>query len=647
MSLASALMNSRIDRYAKAATTSYRALPPQTRLQNHEIESVVAQSNFSVVYRAVEQGSGRVVAIKEYLPHSLALRHAHGRVAPRSEDFAGRFELGRQAFIEEARSLARFNHPSLVRVLGLFEAHGTAYRVMRFTPGPTLLEHRQALGRVPALEDVRLWLDGLLGALSALHVQGCMHGAVTPADILLRPGEHAMLLDFGSVREALIADRRPYTLPSARLPFMPPERRAPPALLGPPTPATDLYSLAASLHYGLTGQLPATPAPGRAPTPVEPLVAWWERTTGGAPMRLDMAQLFTALDACLAEDPRQRPQSVAAMRECLGGAPAVAERAVIAERAESGAGAGFAELAQVEVDLLLPDEAEVCDEPPVPDCGTVAANGVDARPPEESDPIPEAAPSDLPGAPLPVAEPRGDASAPDAWVAAPPVAPPPWAVVASDGQAVGMRRRFGSGSPARRAAAAAALAVGLLFGAGLWWSERSVSSATSPSPSPRWAQAQPEPPDPTGVQAAADATPLVFDPPAAGRPSTESLAPLGKPLPVAVPTDLPVDRLPRSAPPTEPSPQAPLEASTAELVPLQAPAVPAQAGSARALALPTVAEAGPPRKVAARVAPASPRQACGNDAGFALYQCMQLQCAKSGWATHAQCAQLRRSDAVD
>jgi hypothetical protein len=213
---------------------------------------------------------------------------------------------------------------------------------------------------------------------------------------------------------------------------------------------------------------------------------------------------------------------------------------------------------------------------------------------------------------------------------------------------VGARLRVPYRMPLQRAAAATALALGLLFGAGLWWSGVTATSAPSPWPESVHGPATASPP--TVVQAATDSTPMVFDPPAAGVPAAAPHVSLEPLRPAAAPADPALDARPDTAPSTEPSPRKPQEARPAEVVPPEAPAPragPTQARSPPTSALAPVAGTSPQHKVAALAAPRNPRQVCGDHAGFALYQCMQLQCAKSGWATHEQCTQLRRSDAVD
>jgi len=290
-----------------------RVLPALTRLEEYEIERVLAPSSFAVIYRAYDHALKLHVAIKEYLPDALALRSAEVQVVPRSRAHAERFELGRQAFIGEAQTLARCDHPALLRILRILQRHGTVYRVMRYCPGPTLLAHRRDVAQAPDVATLRLWLDHLLGALQALHEEGCVHGAVAPGNILLGADERPLLLDFDAVRGSLISDRTQSMMAALEPCFAPIEQRQPAAHLAL-GPWTDLYSLAASLHFCISGQLPTPPA-SDAPAGFEPLGTLWQRR--GLAHAQDAAPLLDALDACLAELPAQRPQSVAQFRALL------------------------------------------------------------------------------------------------------------------------------------------------------------------------------------------------------------------------------------------------------------------------------------------------------------------------------------------
>jgi hypothetical protein len=294
-------------------------LPPGTRLDgDFEIERVLAASGFSVVYRAVDRALGRPVAIKEYLPASLALRDADGQVVLRSATQAEVFERGRAAFVEESRQLACCEHPSLVHVLRVWESRGTAYRAMPCYPGKTLLELREAMRDPPDEAALRALLDGLLGALGTLHEAGLVHGAVAPDNILLLPDDRPVLLDFGAVRRALVGSSAQGLMALLEPSFAPMERIGASPEAPPQGPWTDLYSVAALLRYCIGGRLPA-PATLAATPPLEPMAEVLRRLREHSPKARYSAELLHAIDATLAPRPNDRPQSVAQFRALLDG----------------------------------------------------------------------------------------------------------------------------------------------------------------------------------------------------------------------------------------------------------------------------------------------------------------------------------------
>ena len=101
-------------------------LPIGTRLAEFELIGLVGAGGFGIVYLAEDHSLGRRVALKEYMPAALATRGSGIRVTLRSERNAETFEAGRRSFVNEARLLAQFDHPALVKVYRFWEDNGTA-----------------------------------------------------------------------------------------------------------------------------------------------------------------------------------------------------------------------------------------------------------------------------------------------------------------------------------------------------------------------------------------------------------------------------------------------------------------------------------------------------------------------------------------
>ena len=111
------------------------ALPPGTRLAEFEILQLLGVGGFGMVYKAFDHSLHRAVAIKEYMPSALAGRAQGQSLWVRSSSDQQTFQAGLTSFMGEARLLAQFDHPSLVKVFRFWEANNTAYMVMPLYTG--------------------------------------------------------------------------------------------------------------------------------------------------------------------------------------------------------------------------------------------------------------------------------------------------------------------------------------------------------------------------------------------------------------------------------------------------------------------------------------------------------------------------------
>ena len=226
-------------------------LPAGARLRNYELISVLGHGGFGITYYARDTTLGREVAVKEYLPTSLALRENGTTVVPRSTQLAEDFIWGRERFLEEARILATLEGvPSIVRVYDFLEANGTAYMIMGLARGETLEQRLKRDKQLPAAIIERL-LDRLLGGLEEVHKAGFLHRDVKPANIILDAKDNPTLIDFGASRAAM-ADRT-----AALTAIFTPRYAAAEQLTSDKQgPWTDIYSLSATLYHAITGRPP-------------------------------------------------------------------------------------------------------------------------------------------------------------------------------------------------------------------------------------------------------------------------------------------------------------------------------------------------------------------------------------------------------
>jgi serine/threonine protein kinase len=289
------------------------ALPPGTRLGEFEVLSLLGVGGFGIVYLALDHALEREVAVKEYMPAMLAGRSETLHVSLRSQSDAETFALGMSSFINEAKLLARFDHPSLVKVYRFWQANDTAYMAMPLYRGRTLKDVRQGMSASPDEAWMQALLTPLLSALEVLHAAAVYHRDIAPDNIVIEPDGRPVLLDFGAARR-VISDKSQNLTAILKPQYAPIEQYA--DVTGARQgPWTDLYALGATLHFALAGR-PPSPATSRSLfDDLEPLS---QRILPGCSQHF-----LHCVDWMLAMRPGDRPQSVAALRAVLDGAAAV------------------------------------------------------------------------------------------------------------------------------------------------------------------------------------------------------------------------------------------------------------------------------------------------------------------------------------
>src|SRR5919206_2995580 len=148
-----------------------QALPAGYGLQEYKVEKLLGVGGFGLTYLATDGNLNLKVAVKEYLPGDLALRAADHSIAPTSEDTAEGFGWGKRRFLDEARTLASFRHPNIVRVMRFFEANGSAYMVMEFVEGAPLSDWMKTKRPVDEAGLAAL-VKPLLEGLDVVHKSG-------------------------------------------------------------------------------------------------------------------------------------------------------------------------------------------------------------------------------------------------------------------------------------------------------------------------------------------------------------------------------------------------------------------------------------------------------------------------------------------
>ncbi|WP_256354739.1 serine/threonine-protein kinase, partial [Variovorax sp. dw_308] len=295
-----------------SADISEHALPNGTLIEGFRITRALGEGGFGIVYLAWDVALERPVAIKEYMPSSLAVRaHTSLGVSARSEQYRDTFAAGLKSFLNEARLLARFDHPALVKVLRFWEANRTAYMAMPYYEGPTL-KAALALREGPVPEaQLRAWLKPLLDALAAIHREQCYHRDVSPDNILLTAAG-PLLLDFGAARR-VISDMTQALTAVLKPGYAPIEQYGGAMAQGP---WTDLYALAGVVHFAITGRPPVQSVERVVNDTQAPLATTHAGQYGEGFLR--------TIDAALSVRPEARPRDVAQFIAMLDAAPASA-----------------------------------------------------------------------------------------------------------------------------------------------------------------------------------------------------------------------------------------------------------------------------------------------------------------------------------
>lgn len=286
-------------------------LPVGTVLEEFEILGVIGQGGFGIVYRALDRSLEREVALKEYMPTGFAVRET-GSTVVKSIQHLDTFEVGMRSFINEAKLLAKFHHPSLLNVYRFFEANGTAYMAMPLYENPTFKEYLEQLQEPPDENWLKSLLKHLLEALAVIHAENCYHRDISPDNILILNNGKPLLLDFGAARH-VIQDRSHIPTTIFKAGYAPIEQCGEIESQASKQGAwTDFYALGAVIYFAIMGKKPVSAIARALHDPLEPLATL-------KPLQKKYSQNFLyAIDQSLAFNPADRPQNVEAFRKLLG-----------------------------------------------------------------------------------------------------------------------------------------------------------------------------------------------------------------------------------------------------------------------------------------------------------------------------------------
>ena len=228
-----------------------------TELQGgrYRIEKILGQGGFGITYLAEQTGLGRKVAIKEFFMKEFCNRNAEtSQVSVGSKGSSELVERFREKFLKEARRIASLEHKNIVPVIDVFEENGTAYYVMKYMGGGSLSD-KVAAGALPEADALR-YIRQIASALDFVHGKLMMHLDVKPANVLLSDDDEAVLIDFGLAKQYDDAGTQTSTTPVGISHGYAPMEQYKRGGVGTFSPATDIYSLGATLYKLVTGNTP-------------------------------------------------------------------------------------------------------------------------------------------------------------------------------------------------------------------------------------------------------------------------------------------------------------------------------------------------------------------------------------------------------
>ena len=291
-------------------STSTRTLNEGDFVAWYRIERVLGQGGFGITYLATDTNLDHLVALKEYLPSSLVRRAPDKTISPITDRSEHEYKHGLDSFLREARTLVKFRHPNIVRVMSVFEANSSAYLVMEYERGVEFRDYVKQHRPIDEVTLIDLFLD-IIDGLDQVHQTGYLHRDIKPVNLIIRDDGSPVLLDFGSSRRVDVGGENT-SFVSAGYTALEQYRAGSSLEVGP---WTDIYALGGTLYYAITGESPVSPISRLAAhvrgadDPLRPAVDVGEGGYSEA--------FLDTVDWALAFQTSDRPATLAAWRERL------------------------------------------------------------------------------------------------------------------------------------------------------------------------------------------------------------------------------------------------------------------------------------------------------------------------------------------
>ncbi len=230
-------------------------LKPRTILNGkYLIGRNIGQGGFGITYLGWDLTLNIRLAVKEFFPRGLVSRHPEkNKVISYTGESKSRFTFGLEKFLNEAKTLAQFeHHPNIVTVRDFFEANGTAYMIMSYIEGMTFEKCLIKEGGKISLNKTMDIAIPVMEALKDIHEMGIMHRDISPDNILIDNKGKVVLIDFGAARQDIQESNKSISV-ILKTGYAPEEQYN---SRGEQGPWTDIYALAATVYRAVTGEVP-------------------------------------------------------------------------------------------------------------------------------------------------------------------------------------------------------------------------------------------------------------------------------------------------------------------------------------------------------------------------------------------------------
>ncbi len=236
-------------------------LPQGAILQNgkYTIDTILGQGGFGITYKARQSGLNREVAIKEFYMNKICTRESNGKDVSlssyESSDLWNNFKI---KFLKEARTIASLSHPNIVKIIEVFEENNTAYYAMEYIPNGSLKKLVQEQGVFDEADTLHT-IKEVGNALEYIHSRNILHLDIKPDNIMLSDDKNPIIIDFGISKHYNDSGTQTSMMQTGRSKGYAPIEQYKQGGLASFTPATDVYSLAATLYFLLQGERPPEP----------------------------------------------------------------------------------------------------------------------------------------------------------------------------------------------------------------------------------------------------------------------------------------------------------------------------------------------------------------------------------------------------